>query len=137
MNVPVTYPLANLLQQKGFNEPCSHYYINDYQNFKHDGNLYKVGLPDGLDRDNIFQYVKRINQPHLCNAPLISDVVMWIYKIYNIWISVDWKETDETFQYTCRIIKSENLPRIFCEDGFKTILECYEKGIKYTLKNLI
>lgn len=132
MNNHVTYPLANLLQQKGFNEPCSHYYINDYQNFKHDGKLYKVGLPDDLDRDNIFQYVKRTNQPHLCNAPLISDVVMWIYKNYNIWINV-FKHDKNEFYWSIDTDEQE----FTSDDSFKLPTESYEDAIKYILKNLI
>lgn len=79
MNTHVNFPISQLLIEKGFAEKCSHYYINNFQNFKHDGKLYKTALPNDWDNENIFQYVNRTKQPHLCNAPTIAQVVMWLY----------------------------------------------------------
>jgi hypothetical protein len=99
MNTSVTFPIAKLLKEKGFDEKCSHYYINDFQNFKHDGKLYKTALPNDWEDENIFQYVKRTKQPHLCNAPILIDVVMWLYEKHGIWINPYYKPKYKSWDY--------------------------------------
>jgi hypothetical protein len=131
MNTPLNFELSKLLKGKGFDSKCSHYYIDDFQNFKHDGKLYKTGLPNDIENENILQFVKRTKQPHLCNAPTISQVVMWLYDKYDIWISVD-SDADKTFYHTISFDHhiSEGL-------NYNTPTEAYEAAIEYTLKNLI
>lgn len=132
MNTPVSFPLAKLLKEKGFDEKCSHYYINDFQKFKHDGKLYKTSLPNDWDNDNILQFVKRTKQPHLCNAPTISDVVMWLYKEHKIWISVDPDNDTDTWFYTISHNKSEV---VF--GNYSGPIEAYEGAIEHVLTHLI
>lgn len=43
----VPYQQSLDMRELGFDEPCSHYYIVDFQNFKHDGKIHKNSLPDG------------------------------------------------------------------------------------------
>jgi hypothetical protein len=137
MNTPVNFELAKLLKEKGFDEKCSHYYINDFQNFKHDGKLHKTGLPQDLDNENIFQYVKRTKQPHLCNAPTIAEVVMWLYEKHGIWICVDKAAGFDWWKFNIRILK--DVGYVFGEFGsdYNSPTEAYEAAIEYTLKNLI
>lgn len=132
MNTSVSFPLAKLLKDKGFNEECDSYYNQP---------LFKE---TNVDWERIFakygHYNSQSNSNDLwfeCSAPTIADVVMWLYEKYGIWVSVDFKETDESFQYCCRLIHSNNLPRIFCNDGFNSPTEAYEKAIEYALTNLI
>lgn len=123
MTQPVNPKLAKLLKEKGFDEKCSHYYIDNFQNFKHDGILYKTGLPNDWDNDNILQFVKRTNQPRLCNAPnhcRSSNVVIWIYSTQNGRGSFQWN-----LDYNCMGDKGML--------EFNSPTEAYE----YTLKNLI
>jgi len=84
----VTFEQAKWLKEIGFNEKCSHYYIDNFQNFKHDGVLYKCGLPDKNENKNLFQFVTRKNQPHLCNAPEQWQVVEWLRVNHGIWVEV-------------------------------------------------
>jgi len=135
MNTPVSFELAKLLKEKGFDEKCSHYYINDFQNFKHDGKLYKTSLPNDWDNENIFQYVKRTNQPHLCNAPTIAEVVMWLYEKHGVWISVF--NDDVNFFWMGIILKTKERLRDGNAREFYSPTEAYSAAIEYTLKNLI
>ena len=134
MNTPVNFEIAKMLKDKRFDEKCSHYYIDNFQNFKHDGNLYKTSLPDNWDNDNILQFVKRTKQPHLCNAPKISEVVMWLYKTHGIWI---WTERcSAQFRPYAEEIGDERFGK-WEGHKYNTPTKAYLKAIEYTLKELL
>jgi len=80
----VPYQQSLDMRDLGFDEPCSHYYIVDFQNFKHDGELHKNSLPDGLDRENIFQFYTLKNRPHLSSAPTFHQSIKWFREKYGI-----------------------------------------------------
>lgn len=121
MNTPVKHPLAKLLKEKGFDEYTDRVYLSENN----------IKLQRGL-----VNYPK-ILYPNAITAPTIGQVVMWLYEKHGIWIGVDFKETDESFQYCCRLVNSNKLPRIFCNDGFNSPTEAYEAAIEYCLNNLI
>ena len=137
MNAIINFSTAKLLKEKGFDEKCSHYYINDFQNFKHDGKLYKTSLPNDLDNENIFQYVKRTNQPHLCNAPTIAEVVMWLYEKHGIWIYASDNSARLGFMYQIQRLKILGETNFSSDEKFETATKAYSQAIEYTLKNLI
>lgn len=141
MNTPVSFEIAKELKEKGFDEKCSHYYINDFQNFKHDGKLYKTSLPNDWDNENIFQYVKRTNQPHLCNAPTIAEVVMWVHKEKGLWVNVMYMGFELKYSWSIDMITTSGSDwDSYGEEGdicYKSPIEAYEAAIEYTLKNLI
>jgi hypothetical protein len=132
MNTTITFEIAKLLKDKGFDEKCSHYYIDNFQNFKHDGKLYKTGLPNDWDNDNILQFVKRTNQPHLCNAPTVAEVLMWLYEKHGIWICVDIDEDDGNI-----ICAARGKKVTYVDDNFNSPTEAYLKAITYVLNNLL
>lgn len=125
MTTHVNFSTAKLLKEKEFQEPCSRYYIVDFQNFKADGVLYNCGIP----------VIRRKNQPHLCNAPIIAEVVMWLYEKHGIWIEVNLG--DYGFYWTV-MSKDKN---IIAESKYRNVFnsptETYETAILYTLNNLI
>lgn len=139
----VTFKQAKLLKEKGFDEACSHYYINDFQNFKHDGILYKCGLPDSEKHKNTFQFVRRKNQLHICNAPEHWQVVNWLLINHNIWVTadVDCRDFfDANLLFFFRICDiGENLKCIYSstEKYYKTPKEAYSAAFDYILNNKI
>jgi hypothetical protein len=138
LNKPVGFPTAKLLKEKGFDEKCSHYYIDNFQNFKHDGKLYKTGLPNDWDNDNILQFVKRTNQPHLCNAPTIAEVAMWLYEKHGIWVVSSYElnvETNKREWFWVIIKEGEEIAYQYKD--FNSPTEAYQDAIDYVLKNLI
>ena len=145
-----TFEISLLLRDKGFNEPCSHYYINNYSNFKYDGILRKTSLPNDLESDNILQFVKRSEyQPHLINVPEVWQVIEWLRVNYNIWINIGPKRhKNEKFEnemwYECEIWRlEEDEIKLYGYDSVNTNQEfispekAYLEAILYTLKNLI
>ena len=150
LNKIVDFSNAKLLKEKGFDRKCSHYYINDFMNFKHDGILYKTDLPKDCDNENIFHYVERTKQPHLCNAPTIAEVIMWLYDKHEIWIQTPFSHNDPkpfcwSINKTIRNISEEDedkncwLSGVDTEDinGWNSPAQASEKAIYYALNNLL
>lgn len=96
----VSFDTAKLAKEKGFNEPCSHYYVLNFRNFKADGVLHKVGLPDECDSSNIYQFVKRgSGQPHLAGAPTQSSLQKWLREVHNVVVIIDLGPLSEKYSY--------------------------------------
>lgn len=117
MNTPVSFELAKLLKEKGFDEEIDTIYDS-------------IGMTD----DNYYltpnsELVEGIS------APTIAEVVMWLYEKHGVWISVQpismhkWK----FYLYTNSITSVQNISLV--EANSPT--EAYEAAIEYTLKNLI
>lgn len=130
MNTPVSFPLAELAIQKGFDKECKEYWnLIEYSTewiVEHRIN------PDSVD----FMY-----------APTIADVCMWLYEKQGLWIYP--LPTDEDMKlWQVRIIKggpfseSSNTLKIIAHGkiSYRSMYsptEAYERGIEYTLNNLI
>ncbi len=119
----VTFPVANLLKEKGFNLECRSYY-------RHDGVI------------SFWEFVANANdnllQKTFYSRPLQSDVVDWLLEKHGIWVSVD---TNSTRKWLWRINQIELDSFIqnddFNEDYFNSPKEAYESAFKYTLTELI
>ena len=117
MNNPISFSLAKLLKEKGFDEPC------------------KLCVEDGDERPLPFNCGNTIHRNSLhpyYSAPTISDVVMWLYEKYMIWISVDPENDTNTWFHTITHEKSEI---VFGNDS--SLTEAYEKGIEHILNEMI
>jgi len=119
----ITFKIAKLLKEKGFDQTCQQRYIKC-----------------SLDKEIIFQedcseYNWNYNYDDSSNtyysAPTISDIVDWIYEKHGIWIEVsrDYADGKYIYQYFIDIHNQEF--------GFNTPQEAYLSAIEYTLNNLI
>jgi hypothetical protein len=133
----VTFEQAKLLAEKSFDEFCSHYYINDFQNFKHDGMLHKCGLPNECDSKNIFQYVKRKNQPHLCNAPEQWQIIEWLRVNHGIWVDVSLNQFSKPkdLQWMYSIVFLEDCTYSHSSKSYNSPQEAYSSAFDYILNN--
>lgn len=125
MNIPVSFPIAKLLKEKGFDEYCR-LCIDDEDN-----------RPLPFDCGNTQH--KNSLHPYY-SAPTISEVVMWLYEKYGIWIYS--KPYDEnTWFYTIIEIKNkdqrEEYRNTFFKSKFNSTTEAYEAGIEYALSHLV
>lgn len=91
MNTPVSFEIAKLLKEKGFNEPKNTMYCrsipmfgNDHVIKFHDGNKHQCSnIPHDWNNTQIL-----IKSTSYYSAPTIAEVVYWIYSKYDIWISL-------------------------------------------------
>lgn len=110
MNTPVSFQMAELLKEKGFDDFTQIWY-------QHGEGI--SGCVEGK-RD----YYNRKGDVYT-SAPTISDVVMWLYEKHGIWIGV-YDLDDTTIFRHC-----------FSNIDFNSPTEAYEAAIEYTLNNLI
>lgn len=120
MNTPITLQLAKLLKEKKYeNEDCENVYLGDFDEEFPPLEM-KVSTRN-LRQRNLGEFD--------CLAPTITEVVMWIYEKYGVWISVNLN-----FKYQ---IESKKHGILHTKDEFNSPTEAYEAAIEYTLNNLI
>jgi len=138
MTTTVSYILAKLLKEKGFNEECFCYYSSTgdlTEPYEENGSStdteFRVELSDLLDYHN-YQYLSRYA------APIIADVVMWIYEKHRIWISVEININSEWY-YSLSNLKDKRNAEINTnlEEYFNSPTKAYTEAITYVLNKLI
>lgn len=126
MNTPVSFEIAKLLKEKGFDNESAHYY-----NDKGEA-LFDVGFPS----------LQRNYKPYIYyDSPIIADVVMWLYEKHGIWIRVTpipysdnlthWRWEHMSTKYATRNAGWKK------QQDYLSPTEAYEAAIEYTLNNLI
>ena len=116
MNILVSFELAKLLKEKGFEERTKSY--------TEDGKLVTISLT--IRRFNL----EKVYYP----SPTIAEVVMWLYEKHEIWIEVSL-DLSNTQMFDYEIQKKHFLK--LSEERFNSPTEAYEAAIEYTLNNLI
>lgn len=148
MNKPVSYKLAKLLKEKGFDKPLLNCYFGDvfYPNYSvvnqyderymEDEGYFRL-IPynendKGLDLETI-----NFNDwgSNYYSAPTIADVAMWLYEKHGIWISVF--NDDVNFFWMGIVLNTKERLRDGNAREFNSPTEAYEAAIEYTLNNLI
>ena len=121
MTTPVSFELAKLLKEKGFNEKVrGRYCIKKITPFK-------VGLFYLSDYELSENFIY---------APTIAEVVMWLYEKYNIWISV-LQMLNNGERVTWYASYYEKGVGEDIDVYYNSPTKAYEAAIEYTLKNLI
>jgi hypothetical protein len=164
MNTPVSFPIAKLLKEKGFDEECDYlvYEGNKYQYLK--GEKYRntflsikgedIVIPNEKDWEKqIKENPEKFDRKKWgikITAPTIADVVMWLYEKHGIWVSVDWMKRIKPYNsgFYCHLRgtnKSLNRDNFIVINDtlnpgyevFNSPTEAYEAAIEYILNNLI
>ena len=117
MNTIVSFEIAKLLKEKGFEGKTKSY--------NEDGKLVNVSL--SIRRFN----PERIYYP----APTIAEVVMWLYEKHGIWVNVEYMDDILLFCFSVCTIKTNT--NEMEQLGFNTPADAYEAAIEYCLVNLI
>jgi len=123
MNTPVSFEIAKLLKEKGFDDFTQIWY-------QHGEGI--SGCVEGK-RD----YYNRKGDIYT-SAPTISDVVMWLYEKYGIWVSSQpFIRHNQTIVWLYDIFKNnyiiEQLPP---SKGVNSPTKAYEAAIEYCLTEL-
>jgi hypothetical protein len=159
MNTPVSFPIAKLLKEKGFDESTeSNWWIlakDHSENYNKKlpvdeskifftKNSYELELKTQIDENTEHNFY------HVLKAPTIAEVVMWLYEKHGIWISIDWMTRTNPYDsgFYCHLRgtnKSLNQDNFIVINDtldpgyeiFNSPTEAYEAAILYTLNNLI
>lgn len=138
MNTPVSFEIAKLLKEKGF----------DNKTYK----SYRISInPDRKIADAIPDKITYFpNVKESIAAPTISEVVMWLYEKHKIWIGVELTDNTRDFYFQPTIWTSKD--REFHDEGmidqaksicewrewrYTSPTEAYTAAIEYTLTKLI
>ena len=126
----VSFEVAKLLKEKGFDEKCS----------------YEWGVPD-IDGGYILQkwsiYNGEIRNSELINdayaAPTHQMAMKWLREIHKINIDIKsrWKLNPYKLDYYYFVLHYKNVPSDSFIIKFDSYEEATEAAIKYTLENLI
>lgn len=155
MNLPINLKLAKLLKEKGYNNPCSHYYEHALTS-RIDGetgnNTGAFGWEKGETHLHSHYFINNIkgvdfsdNNWYMCAAPTIAEVIDWIYEKKGVWVSVytmeKWHENEnEMIQYFDYTIKQMKLGLIVFPkkmEEFNSPTDAYEAAIGYCLTKLV
>ena len=125
----VSFEIAKLLKEKGFDEPCDFIYDGD----KLEWIFYKFIFMNGILTNSKFDDDK------IVSAPTLQMAMKWLREKYKIFIEVSVSvDTDKVYHYSfcilneiCRYLKRGD--KVF----YRTYEEAVEKAIKYCLTNLI
>jgi len=150
MNTPVSFELAKLLKEKGFGLNDDDYvqlprfYEEDSSYIEHDVQVSRKYNPKRghLGADTIEDFKAHLTMMDnslegIYLAPTIAEVVMWLYKKHDIWITVC---VVNGFEFGYWIHRNSDRKRLNPNDQGKLSLnptEAYEAAIKHTLNNLV
>lgn len=120
MNEPVNLDIARLLNQKGFNESCDDYWQEGLRSSTPDEwklNYYAEAATDSI------------------KALTIIQIVMWIYKTHNIWISVTQKVERDSFFWSI-LTPNSDIPT-YSVNNINDPEFAYKEAILYILTYVI
>lgn len=123
MNTTVSFEIAKLLKEKGFNKAVRWY------------------MEDGVTLSGSNETADYL-LPGYYSAPTIAETVMWLYDEYGVWIEGSHCGTFNDFTFKVSKLNKKNVKKEphYMHDlskGFNSPTEAYESAIIYTLKNLI
>jgi hypothetical protein len=137
MNTPISFEIAKLLKEKGFDEPCLNFYTNPRCKMF------------GIDEHNRYYPIKNkakklwtsgnaatLDSKHVYYAPTIAEVVMWLYEKHGIWVEVR-KHTRNGLRCFSPYIDNKPVREDVFFNDYDLPTEAYEAAIKYCLENLI
>jgi hypothetical protein len=123
MTTTVSFELANLLKEKGFDEQSLSIYL--------DGKIEEL-------KSTISN--SQFTTSRTYSAPTIAEVTMWLYEKHGIWVGVQPISVVGKFQFRT-YYNNKGVMNQHWNDSmgkeFTSPTEAYEAAIKYTLENLI
>lgn len=87
MNTPVTFPIAKLLKEKGFDKECHSYYVPEI----HQRICYQEYGGEKFDMNKIHTAYGK----ECFSAPTIAETCIWLYEKHGIWIQIKPFELNE------------------------------------------
>ena len=120
-----SYEISKLLKEKGFDEPCSSWYM-----YCGDGSVKKFMLAEPVNHNQYDGF------PWTVSRPTHQMVLAWLREIYRIDIVIEISDPSvKDRKYYCIIWDGNNDSYIL--DLFNSYEETVETALKYTLEKLI
>lgn len=131
MTTPVTFELAKLLKEKGFEQNHEVGIICRIQNTVNK-NYEKTRAIKQSDLDNLWSVFNEV-------YPTIAEVLMWLYEKHKIWISSEpFIKNDNSVVNIYKIFKEGIIDTISRGSlGYDSPTKAYLAAIDYILNNLI
>lgn len=122
----VSFEVAKLLKESGFNEYCRTYYTN-----------YRIGVPEIYNSPQLIDNKSLFEMSLGLSAPTLQMAIKWLRKTHKIFFNVNYYNLDIGNEWLQ--LRINRLNKIGCEVSFEGFdpEEQYEKAIKYCLENLI
>lgn len=118
----VSFEVAKLLKDKGFNEPCIATYNLTTKNF---------------EIEEVYQDWTTRWAAYM-SAPTLQIAMKWLREVHNIAINIGWGEIfEDKFQWWCIILNQKDGSILRESEYHATYEEACEAAIKYCLENLI
>mgnify|MGYP001769681865 CR=1 FL=1 len=124
MITPISFPLAKLLKEKGFDAPTLKWYHRETKK---------------LNTNDLMFSMNKLTDNY--SAPTIAEAVMWLYEKHGIWVRVTpipysdnlthWRWEHMSTNYSTRNFKWKK------EQDYMSPTEVYEAAIEYVLTKLI
>ena len=115
----VSFEVAKLLKEKGFDEPIQHFYKFDSKE---------------LYRGTVFTNTQIGDKFY--NAPTHQMTMKWLRKMHNISIEPSALNA-HSWAYTIYKLLNNKVKELYNDGGFDSYEEATETAIKYCLENLI
>ena len=128
MITPVSFEIAKLLKEKGFDsKKCIGYYTKEGEFFYFDVDDISSSYNSRLDN-----LIVNSIDPLYCLAPTIAEVVMWLYEKHGIWIYAK-EEAENIWLY----FYDNGVGYSSSDKSYTSPTEAYTKAIEYCLNELI
>lgn len=130
----VSFKVAKLLKDKGFNGKCIYYYIQTKEMFKIDTRYHTaLTTQELLDLQIIGEKEDRYA------APTQAMAMKWLREVHKLYIEITpSSKTNEFIVDSYRIdIVTKTFDTIYVSSGYDTYEQACEAAIKYCLENLI
>lgn len=119
----VSYEVAKLLKEKGFNEICSRYYNSQFNEMRTVGDICMMNWNSISD-----EYI---------SIPTLQMAMKWLREEYKIFICIVFLEEPDMYGFTIEDTLSKKYLATSKNDGHQTYEEACEAAIMYCLENLI
>jgi hypothetical protein len=137
----VSFPLAKLLKEKEFDEPCrkAYFLFKKMELLEPKSSIYGENhqFKNSDEHFNMITLSGKEGIGSKYTSPTIAQVIDWLLDKHGIWIEVRFHQSYKIFYF--EIININSLKGLTSKgkSHFNLPTEAYEKAIEYTLLNLI
>ena len=129
----VSFEVAKLLKEKGFNEKCQKVYLEDGKPVWFTNFMEGESFGDNADIKAVLDYNNSVTSAYLC--PTHQVAMRWFREVHNIFIEplIDWGSGDE-YWWTVDIVRIKKNGLIAELSGCESYEDAVEAALKYCLE---